>query len=172
MGLLTVIYIDSFFLLNFCINYLLLLSAAKLAGEIFYRLRFALSAVFGAFYAAMTFFPVFRILVHPVFKLSAAVIMILIAFGGTRRMFRLAAIFFALSCAFGGGLLALDFFRNGSYIQNGVLHSALDFKGVLIAAGLFYGLLSLLFRRAAVHSGGELLSISFSEGEKSVKLIA
>ena len=43
----TVIYVDTLFLLNVLVDYLLLLCAARLAGEPLKRLRFALGAVLG-----------------------------------------------------------------------------------------------------------------------------
>lgn len=43
----TVIYVDTLFLLNALVDYLLLLCAARLAGEPLKRLRFALGAVLG-----------------------------------------------------------------------------------------------------------------------------
>ena len=47
----TVVYIDSLFLLNFIVDYLLLLATAKLAGEVICRPRLALGAAVGALYA-------------------------------------------------------------------------------------------------------------------------
>ena len=40
----TVVYVDTLFLLNGLVDYLLLLAAARLAGEPLRRLRFALGA--------------------------------------------------------------------------------------------------------------------------------
>ena len=48
----TVVYIDALFLLNLIVNYLLLLAAAKLAGEPLRRLRLAAGAALGGLYAA------------------------------------------------------------------------------------------------------------------------
>ena len=47
----TVIYVDTLFLLNALVDYLLLLAAARLAGEPLRRVRFALGAVLGGGYA-------------------------------------------------------------------------------------------------------------------------
>ena len=44
----TVIYVDTLFLLNTMVDYLLLLASARLAGEPLARLRFALGAVLGS----------------------------------------------------------------------------------------------------------------------------
>ena len=43
----TVIYVDTLFLLNAIVDYLLLLAAARLAGEPLTRLRFLLGALLG-----------------------------------------------------------------------------------------------------------------------------
>ena len=43
----TVIYVDTLFLLNAMVDYLLLLAAARLAGEPLTRLRFLLGALLG-----------------------------------------------------------------------------------------------------------------------------
>ena len=47
----TVIYVDTLFLLNGIIDYLLLLAAARLAGEPLRRLRFGAAAALGGAYA-------------------------------------------------------------------------------------------------------------------------
>ena len=51
----TVIYVDTLFLLNTMVDYLLLLASARLAGEPLARLRFALGAVLGGLYAVAIF---------------------------------------------------------------------------------------------------------------------
>ena len=73
----TVVYIDALFLLNLIVNYLLLLAAAKLAGEPLRRLRLAAGAALGGLYAAAIFFPGMGFLTHPLCKLGAAVLMLL-----------------------------------------------------------------------------------------------
>ena len=51
----TVIYVDTLFLLNGIIDYLLLLAAARLAGEPLRRLRFGAAAALGGAYAVAIF---------------------------------------------------------------------------------------------------------------------
>ena len=53
----TVIYIDTLFLLNTLVDYLLLLASARVAGEPLRRGRFALGAVLGGLYACAIFLP-------------------------------------------------------------------------------------------------------------------
>ena len=53
----TVIYVDTLFLLNAVVDYLLLLCAARLAGEPLHRIRFGIGAVLGGLYAVALFLP-------------------------------------------------------------------------------------------------------------------
>ena len=68
----TVVYLDEVFLLNGIIDYLLLLCAARLAGEPLRRPRMALAAALGGLYAAAVFLPEWAFLGHPACKLAAA----------------------------------------------------------------------------------------------------
>ena len=61
----TVIYVDTLFLLNTMVDYLLLLASARLAGEPLARLRFALGAVLGGLYAVAIFLPGMGFLARP-----------------------------------------------------------------------------------------------------------
>ncbi len=149
----TVVYLDEVFLLNFVVDYLLLLSAGRLAGEVLRRGRLALGAALGAAYAGAVFLPGLGFLVHPLCKVGAGVLTVLAGYGGSRRLLRVGLVFFTVSAAFGGGILALQLLGNRSLtLANGVLSSPLDLKLVLLSAAGCYGLITLLFQRAARHS--------------------
>ena len=75
----TVIYVDTLFLLNAMVDYLLLLASARLAGEPLARLRFLLGAVLGGLYAVAIFLPGLSFLARPPCRLAAAVLMVLAA---------------------------------------------------------------------------------------------
>ena len=144
------VYLDELFLLNFVVDYLLLLSAGRLAGEVLCRSRLALGALLGAAYAAAVFLPGVGFLLHPLCKLCSAVLMVLL---GSRRLLRVSLTFFVVSAAFGGGIFAIQALGNQSLtMKNGVLASAMDLRLILLSAAGCYALLTLLFRRAARHS--------------------
>lgn len=171
----TVIYVDTLFLLNALVDYLLLLAAARLAGEPLRRRRLALGAVLGGLYAAAIFLPGLGFLAHPLCRLASAALMLLAAYGGSRHLLRQGALFAALTCAFGGGIVAIGLLGGtGLTLGNGVFYSALDLKVVLLSAAACYGALTLVFRRLGRHSAasGELVSARLSMGEKSVTLTA
>ena len=171
----TVIYVDTLFLLNAAVDYLLLLASARLAGEPLARLRFLLGAALGGLYAVAIFLPGLSFLARPPCRLAAAVLMVLAAFWKSRRLLRQVVIFLALSCAFGGGVLAIGLLGGrGLTLSNGVLYSGMDLKIVLLSAAGCYGALTLLFQRTGRHTAaaGELRPVRLTLGERQVSLIA
>ena len=85
----TVIYIDSVFALNALMDYLLLLSAARLAGLPLRRRRYVLGALAGGAYAAAVVLPGLSFLAASPVKLAAGVLLGLIAYGGEEKLLRL-----------------------------------------------------------------------------------
>jgi len=171
----TVIYVDTLFLLNAIVDYLLLLAAARLAGEPLRRVRFALGAALGGLYAVAIFLPGLGFLAHPLCRLASAALMMLVSYGGSRRLLRQGLLFVALTCAFGGGVVAIGLLGGtGLSLGNGVFYSALDLKVVLLSAAVCYGVITLVFQRLARHSAaeGELVDITLRLGERAVKLTA
>lgn len=172
----TVIYVDTLFLLNAVVDYLLLLAAARLAGEPLKRLRFGVGAGLGGLYAVAIFLPGMAFLSHPLCRIASAVLMLLAAYGGSRRLLRQGIIFFALTCAFGGGVVAIGMMgRQGLALGNsGVFYSSLDLKIVLLSAAVCYVILTIACQRIGKHSSlsGELLPARLFLGERSVELTA
>ena len=150
----TVIYLDELVLLNFVVDYLLLLAAGRLSGEILRRGWLALGAAIGAAYAAAAVLPGMGFLLHPLCKLGAAVLALLAGYGKSRRLLRVSLVFFAVSAAFGGGVFALQLLGGrGLTLQNGIFYSAMDLRLILLSAAGCYVLITLLFQRTARHSG-------------------
>lgn len=158
----TVVYIDEVFLLNTMVDYLLLLSAARLTGEVLRRGRMALAALLGGLYAVLSYLPGWGFLSHPLCKLASAVGMTLVAFGGSRRLLRVSLVFFGVAAAFGGGVLALQLVAGGGPV--------LDLKTVLLSAAVCYALVPLVFHRAARHGGRELAVAELKLGERSCRV--
>ena len=160
----TVVYIDEVFLLNALVDYLLLLSSARLAGEVLHRWRMALAAVLGGLYAAAVFLPGWAFLDHPLCRLACGAGMALAAFGGSRRLVRVGLIFFGVSAAFAGGVLALQLLSG----TGGVL----DLKSTLLSAAGCYLFLTLIFHGTLRHSGRELAPAELELGGRRCRLTA
>lgn len=170
----TVVYLDSFLVLNFVVNYLLLACAGKLDGGPVHVGRCALGAALGAGYALLTLLPGWAFLEHPACKAAGAVVMLLAAYGRSERLLQVGGLFLVLSCAFGGGLLLLTMARGQGDASLGILGPSLGMRGILIAAALSYGCLSLLLRGQFSHRGsrGELTNLTLTRGGQSVTLLA
>ena len=158
--MLTVIYLDTLFLLNGILDYLLLLCSARLAGEELHRLRMAAGGVLGGAYAVVAVLPGMSFLLHPLCKVGGAVLMVLVGLGKSRRLLRQCVIFFALACAFGGGVLAIGLL-GGRWMSvgGGIVYSGMDIKIVLLSAAGCYVLFNLALSRVGCHTPqtGELV---------------
>lgn len=160
----TVVYIDEAFVLNALMDYLLLLSSAKLAGEPLRRGRMALSAVLGGLYAAVLFLPGWGFLGHPLCKLALGVSLPLAAFGSSKRLLRVCLVFFGVSATFGGGVLALQLWLGAPAIP--------DLRTLLLSGAVCYLLVTLVFRRSARHTGRELAPAVLTLGGRKCVLTA
>lgn len=173
--MLTVVYLDTLFLLNAGVDYLLLLCSARLAGEELNRLGMALGASLGGSYAVAAVLPGMDFLLHPLCKLGAAVLMVLVGLGRSRRLLRQCVIFFALACAFGGGVMAIGLMGGqGPKLGGGLIYSGLDVKMVLLSAAVCYVLITLALNRAGKHtaSAGELVPVRLRLFDKEVDFTA
>ena len=172
----TVIYVDTLFLLNGLIDYLLLLGAARLAGEPLRRLRFLAGAVLGGLYAVALFLPGLGFLARPLCRLACALLMLLAAYGGSRRLVRQGVIFLALSCALGGGVLAIGLLggRGLALGEKGVYYAPFDLKLVLLSAAGCYVLLILALRGVGRHTAasGELVPVRLELDGRRAELTA
>ena len=153
-----VVYIDSLFLLNTIMDYLLLLASARIAGEPLHQGRMALAALLGGGYAAAAVLPGMELLSGATCKIAAAVLMVLVGLGGSRRLLRQLVIFFALAFAIGGGVLAVALLGGrGLHPANGMLFSGPDVKLVLLTGALCYAVWTLFLKglgRRNTVSGG------------------
>ena len=140
-----IVYIDSLFLLNFIIDYLLLLATGKICVLPLRRRRMALGALSGAAYAVLAvLLP--RFFAMAVVKLLAGAALPFIAFGTGRRAPRAAAVFFAVSAAFGGAVYAAC--SLGGVPPRAGLYIPVSTRVLLLSFALCYGAFTLLFRRS------------------------
>lgn len=147
-----VVYIDELFFLNLIINYLLLLSSAMLCGSHIKRPRILSSAAAGALYACFIFFPELHFFYTLLAKTAFSALMSLIAYGfhDWRSFLRRTLIFYVVSFAFAGAMMALFKLTNpaNAAVRNGVVYAGIS-STVLIAVALgAYLLMTLLLKNA------------------------
>lgn len=167
------IYIDRVFLLNLAVDYLLLLAAARLAGIPLRRLRLLLCAAGGGLYVAVVFLPGLGWLAHPVGKVVSGAAMALAAFAPERSRWRLIGLFFLLSGALAGIILAAGFCVGAPGLLLGRIYRAeIDWRLLLGGTAALSTVLHLLFRQGARHGGGELMTVQVAIGGHVRKLTA
>lgn len=167
-----VVYIDSLFLLNLLLDYLVLLITGKLSGEPIRRGRLALGALLGAVYAAALIWPGWGFLAHPLVRLGVGVLMTMTAYGATRRLLRVFLLFLAAAAGLGGGVYALSFLGAGLDVVNGVATPVIDLRLLLMGAVGAYCVLSLVGRKLGRHGPEELRRVEVSLDGQTVRLTA
>ncbi len=169
----TVVYVDSVFVLNAQMDYVLLLATARLAGVPPRRGRYVLAAAFGGAYAAAVFLPGLSALSSPPGKLAAGVLLALIAYGGGERFLRLTLLLFLVSCGFAGCVLGLGLASGGVPAERGIFYTDVDVRVLLLASGAAYAVLSVVFRASARHGvQGELIPAVLCFQGRQVRLTA
>ncbi|MBQ9348025.1 MAG: sigma-E processing peptidase SpoIIGA [Oscillibacter sp.] len=176
----TVVYIDEVFALNAAADGFLLLLTARLAGIAPRWGRYALAALAGGVYACGAALPGFWS--GGAVKCAAGVGLALVAFGREERLGRLTVLFFAVSCAFAGCVLAMGSLSSGTglwmdggwtdgrWTDGGLTGGALmdgglwtwgGGLGLLACAALgTYGVLAMVLRAAARrHTEARIVSV-------------
>lgn len=151
----TRVYLDLVVILNFLVDFLLLLGTNRLAGFPLAAGRAALAAGVGGIYSGVCMIPGFRFLGNTLWRLVSLAGMAVIAFGCNRSAWKRGGVFVLLSMALGG--IAAGFGR-GSFLTL-----------TLAAAGVW-----LLCRVAFGESvgGREYVPVELTYGGKTVSLIA
>ena len=170
-----VLYADILFVLNALIDYLLLLLSARAAGEPLRRVRFGLAAGLGGVYAVLLFEPGWAFLGSAGWKALAAGGMFLIAYGVTPTLWKQSAIFLALTCALGGGIMAVGMMDGARLsLGRGVIYSVPDLKLVLLSGAGCYAVLRFLMPKLCRHTAaqGELRSVVFELLDRRISLTA
>ncbi len=96
------IYLDAVMLLNFLVDFLLLLAANRLVGVPGGRGRCALASLIGAVYAGACMLPGFMFLGNALWRFVFLALMGAVAFGVSKGALRRTILFFLLTMALGG----------------------------------------------------------------------
>jgi stage II sporulation protein GA (sporulation sigma-E factor processing peptidase) len=165
-----VVYVDSLFFINLVINYILLLVAAKVCAVKTPRLRLLAGAVLGALYSVAAVLPLPAFVIGPVIKLAVGILMVLAAFGGQARLLRLILVFFAAAAAFGGAVMAASLLGGGGWY--GEVRLSVSLKVLILAFAVGYIILTIVFRRAARHRSGGIVTLEMRHGGREVRMRA
>lgn len=156
-----VVYIDKVFVLNLSIDYLLLLTAARLTGAPLQRGRLLCGAAMGALYAVAVFLPGCAALGKPLGRLLAGMGMNLFAFWKLQRRWKIISLSMLLSAALAGIVMAVGLAAGSASAVMGKLYYAqISWPLLLGTACGMYLLLQIIFQQGARHGGGELMRVA------------
>lgn len=162
-----IVYWDVAAAFDLLVDYLLLRVTQRLAGRQQPTRRLWLAAALGAAGSV-------ALLALPVGAWGALLLLPAVgavAFAGTGRAVKLTALFAALGCALGGGVLLLGTLcGSAERLARGILTAQLPWGVFFAAAGLCYLVLGVTMRGAARHDGGELVRVTLNDGGQSVTL--
>lgn len=160
-----VVYADTLFLLNFIIDYILMLISAKICDAPVPRARLAAAAALGGAYSvAVAAYPGGIFARAPAVAL-AGLAMSAAAFLGRARAARLTVVFFAVSAALAGAALALAQLTGGGGARA-------DLKLLAIAFAVCYAALSVAMRGAARSGASSYVKLTIRLGEREIRLRA
>lgn len=167
-----VVYADLVFVLNFCVNYLLLHGTARLGACAARRRRLLLGAALGALYAVAVYFPAFGWLRCFPAKPLCAACMLLLAFGARRATLRLGAIFSALTLVLCGAVYGVELLRGGRVVvyRNSLLYPV-TFASLLLTAAAVSAACRLLLPRLT-HAENSVVPLTLRLGGRVVRLTA
>lgn len=144
-----VIYLDLVFFLNSLADALALYVTSRLSGISLRTHRVILASLLGGIYGVICSVPLFCFMRDFVPQILVAAFLVWVVFGLRTIYVRLCLLFFVLSCAMGGVLIAFA----QSFTRYGVSNtlSNLNWKVFFLVGGLCYFFLSIVFRGSAKH---------------------
>ena len=149
------VYLDLVMILNFLVDFLLLLGTNRLAGFPAGTARCAYGALLGSVYSGACLLPGFRFLGNLLWRLVSLMLMGMAAFGLDRSSLKRTAVFALLSMALGGLVISLG--RN-------------DFTALILASLLCWGLCRLCFGDTI--GSREYVPLTLTYGGKTASLVA
>ena len=166
-----VVYLDLIFFLNSFSDALSLYITARLSGLPLRNARLLAASLLGGLYGVICYLP-FSIPFDTFWmQIIVALILVRLVFGNPKNYLRLFVLFLLLSCTLGGAMSALSL-RLSKY---GVINTLqqLDWKVFILASGMCYFFLSVVFRGSAKHAvSGQICRIRITIGDQTTLLDA
>lgn len=173
----TVVYVDILISLNLIINYLLLLSSARIAGRKIMRVRVMAAALFGALCTLIIFVPLGSGLLIFAYKLLTALVIVFLAYKwiGALQFLKDVFVFFTISYLLAGILLAVwaNFAPSGMLYYNGVVYFDLSATVLVGTTAVAYLLISVFARIFNIKTTeNELVKATIIHNDAQVELSA
>ena len=142
------IYVDVLIILNWYINYFILLGTAKITHIGFNRKKLIFSAFIGALFSLIILLPEMNFFFSVFIKFVISNIIIVIAFSwkGIYSNLKMSLYFSVISFLFAGTMMALETILNSKNISlnNGVVYADFSIKFLVISTAISYGVLCFI----------------------------
>ena len=138
------VYLDSLFLINAVMDFILIFAALRIAKKNFRLWRIITAAGAGGIFAVCMFFADNG--ASFILGIPAAALMLVIAYKphSIKEFFKILMIFYAVSCCMAGvGMLLFFSGRFNGYIKNGVFYIRIPLWLLVISAAVFYALITV-----------------------------
>lgn len=159
--MLIIVYIDVIIIVNTIINYIILITTAKICDTRISRLKIVLGAILGGIYSALALLNGHGFIESPVIKVVAGILIVLIAFGQERQLVKIIVVFFSVSAMFAGAVLAVSYMSR-KYTTNW-LYQPVGLKTLLLSFAISYLIVSFVYRRAWRNLSGGGISEIYTE---------
>ncbi len=151
-----VVYIDVLFVINLFVNYLILITTAKLMRISSSRWRLLGGAALGGIYALLIFTPVIHIAYTLAAKLLFSLSIVLASFKdlNLKQTIKAMGCFYGVNFAFAGAMFALwmSVKPKGMVIHNGIVYFDISVVTLVITAIIVFFLLKLIGRLSKRHA--------------------
>lgn len=149
------IYIDVLIVLNIYVNYFLLKATSKITHSSLETPGLVISSAAGSLFSLVILLPGMNYLLMFLIKLSASVIIILLAFRNKRpgEYIRLTAAFYIINFVFAGIIMGLDYFLRPEYIlvKNTFVYADISLLSLVVFTAVSYFIICGL--RAVIDKG-------------------
>lgn len=144
------VYVDVLILVNFFINYFLLLACSKFLTLPVKRFRLAAASALGAAFSLSVLLPEYPAVLSLFVKLlmSVAIVLCAFGFGGIKRVIRNTFAFYVINFAFAGAMVAIWYFfaPQGLIIRNSVVYFNISPVFLIVLTVGCYALITLIGR--------------------------
>lgn len=166
-----IIYADELFIENAAIDYVLLLVTAKITAVPMKRRMAVLASVLGGAYAVAAALGA-GVLVTAAFKVAVGALMVFLVFGRSEHFVRVLLVFFAVSAAFAGAVMAAVMATGGT-VGRGILCGDVTFKVLLLSFLVCWAVFTAVFRQTVRHRvAREIETVTIRAGGRSVTVPA
>lgn len=173
------IYVDVLIILNWYINYFILLATAKITHTAFKYKRLILSALLGAFSSLLIILPTMNYITNVIIKFILSVVLILIAFGkrSIADTLKMSLYFCVIGFIFAGMIMALKNTLNSNIISTNNSYIYVNFSIVFLIVSTTICYITLcIIRHLLDKNTGSLgdwsLKISYRDKSITIKGLA